>query len=466
MAPAHLRLARGRAPVNDVDMFLGVDIGTQGVRAVLVTADGEVRARAERALPVPPPGPEQEQSPAGWWDAFVDVVHGLGAARRNVAAMAVSCTSGSVCALDVRGDPVGSGLLYADARALPVDGADPSWAIGKIAWLVAERPDLMARVVLFTSPGGFVTGRLLGAHAPIDVTQALKFGHDPSAGWGSALPVSVDRVPPVVPTGAAIGTIDPAVADHLGLPTSTTVVAGATDGIAGQVACRPSPDRWATAIGSTIVWKAMSAERIDGAGVYSHVGPDGWWFPGAAAHAGARVLSSWATPKELDTLGRSVSVTPDVAPTYPLVGRGERFPFADPDFVPWDEPGASPSERYAAEVLGIALVERWGCDVLVARGCARPRAIASTGGVVSSSSFTQLRCEVLQVPVEVPMEPSSAFGAAVLAAAPALGGLLSAADAMVRIEQRFEPETRHADRWDDVFGRFQLACDRRRRDVA
>jgi len=181
MAPAHLRLARGRAPVNDVDMFLGVDIGTQGVRAVLVTADGELRARAERALPVPPPGPEQEQSPAGWWDAFVDVVHGLGAARRNVAAMAVSCTSGSVCALDVRGDPVGSGLLYADARALPVDGADPSWAIGKIAWLVAERPDLMARVVLFTSPGGFVTGRLLGAHAPIDVTQALKFGHDPSA---------------------------------------------------------------------------------------------------------------------------------------------------------------------------------------------------------------------------------------------------------------------------------------------
>ena len=98
--------------------FLGVDVGTQGARALLVTASGEVIARGSAALAVPPPGPVQEQAPDAWWDAVVAAIGDLGAERGSASAIAISCTSGSVCAVDAAGRAVGPGLLYADTRAV------------------------------------------------------------------------------------------------------------------------------------------------------------------------------------------------------------------------------------------------------------------------------------------------------------------------------------------------------------
>ena len=450
--------------MNDAPLHVGVDIGTQGARAVAVRADGTVDARAAHPLDVPAPGPAQEQSPDAWWDALVAVVRGLGDARRRVVSLALSCTSGTVCCLDADGRSVGPGLLYADRRSADRADVDPSWASSKIAWLTAERPQIADRTVWFTSPGGFLATRLVGGDAPIDVTQALKFGFDPERWeWGPAA-VETARLPKVVETGASIAPIEGRVAAELGLPDGVVAAAGATDGVAGQFACRPSPSRWAVAIGSTIVWKAMSARRIDAAdsGVYSHRGPDGWWLPGAASNSGARALSSWATTEELVEFDRSVVITPSTRAVLPLVGRGERFPFVDPAFAAPSLEGLPGRERYAAEVLGIAFVERWGCEVLVRHGCERPTAIATTGGAVASSSWSRLRADVLQVPLEVPAEASSAFGAAVIAAAPLLGGVLAAGDAMVRVVERFEPDPTTADAWDGAFERFQQQCEAQR----
>lgn len=442
-------------------LYLGVDIGTQGARAVLATSDGEIIARGDHPLDVPDAGPVQEQQPSRWWQAMVMAIQALGPARERVVSIAVSCTSGSVCVVDGRGEAVGPGLLYADRRAITSVGNDASWASAKIAWILAERPEIADRAARYTSPGGYVASRLLGRVAAIDVTQALKFGFDPELHeWGS-VSVETGLLPPVVATGTALGTIGPDAMVDTGLPEGVVVVAGATDGVAGQFACRPAPDRWAVAIGSTIVWKAMSPARIDASdqGIYSHRGPDGWWLPGAASNAGARVLSTWANPAELGLFGDSVVVTPDKPATYPSIATGERFPFVDPQFLATPTPASiSPADRYAAEVLGIAFVERWGCEVLERHGCPAPRVIATTGGVVASSSMNQLRADVLQIPIDVPAEASSAFGAAVIAAAPAVGGVLAAAEAMVRFDRRFEPDPTHAVRWTESFERFQSDC--------
>lgn len=436
-------------------LYLGIDIGTQGARALAVTVDGTVRARGECALPVPAPGPIQEQRPEEWWQALIGAVRALGDARDDIVSMAVSCTSGSVCAIDAAGEAVGPGLLYADRRAVVTEGADASWAVAKIAWLVGEGESLVPDARSFTSPGGYVASQLMGASAPIDVTQALKFGFDPAHHrWGS-LPVDADRLPEVVDTGRPIGTIDRAAAAATGLPLGVAVVSGLTDGVAGHLACAPTPQRWAVAIGSTIVWKAMSDHRIDvpGAGIYSHRGPLGWWFPGAASNAGARVLSTWADPARVADLADRLAVTPAIDAVYPSVVPGERFPFVDPDFQPVPFDGRSETDRFAAEVLGLAFVERWGCEELVGHGCETPTSIATTGGVVASESVTRLRAEVLQLPIEVPAEPSSAFGAAIVAAAPTRGGVLDAARAMVDISRRIEPSA--DDRWTTAYRRFR-----------
>lgn len=449
-------------------LHLGIDIGTQGVRVVLATSGGEVVGQGAHALAVPGSGPVQEQDPQDWWEGVVAAVQGLGDQRAGVTSLSISCTSGSVCAVDARGVAVGPGLLYADRRGISTEGTDASWAAAKLGWLADERPDVVARAAQFTSPGGYVATRLIGCSAPIDVTQALKFGYDPEReDWGDLAVLSAS-LPAVVATGQPLGRLAPAAAEATGLPESVVVMAGATDGVAGQLACRPSPTRWAIAIGSTIVWKAVSATRIDALdqGVYSHRGPDGWWLPGAASNAGARVLSTWAAPADLERLDGTVEVTASTPAAYPSPIRGERFPFVDPDFVPWPASESAGPARYAAEVLGVAFVERWGCEALVERGCDAPTAIATTGGAVASSTWTQLRADVMQVPIEVPAEASSAFGAAVIAAGEAHGGVLAASDAMVRIARRVEPDRRAAERWTSPYRRFQERCIAHREGVA
>jgi len=441
-------------------LHLGIDVGTQGVRALLVDEAGAVVARSARPLIVPAPGPEQEQAPSDWWDALCAAVVGLGSARAGVGSLAISCTSGSVCEVDALGRALGPGLLYADRRAVTAPGRDASWAVAKIAWLERERPSGAAGPTGFTSPGGFLASALLGRPAGIDVTQALKFGFDPAAGEWRDPPVDPGRLPQVVETGAVLGPVGRSVAADLGLPASAVVVAGATDGVAAQLACRPAPDRWAVSIGSTIVWKAVATERIDapGLGVYSHRGPGDWWFPGAASSAGARVLASWATPEELTALDRTVTVTPESEVAYPGDGVGERFPFVDPAFRPWAPPAPDGPVRYAAEVLGVALVERWGIEVLVGAGCAAPGVIVTTGGATAAAGWMRLRAEVLGVPVEVPAEPSAAYGAAVIAASPHHGGTIAASAAMVRTADRIDPGPGRGAEWLDVSERFRARC--------
>lgn len=441
-------------------LHLGIDIGTQGARAVLANARGEVVARGSSPLPVPPPGPVQEQAPDDWWAALVAAVAETGDPRARVATLAVSCTSGSVCAVGPDGAAVGPGLLYADRRCLPADPDGPSWATAKLRWLAEEQPEVVAAPARVTSPGGFVCSRLLGRPAPIDVTQALKFGWDPELDAWTTLAVPSTTMPDVVLTGQPLGPLDPAAARATGLPEGVVVVAGATDGVAGQLACRPSPTRWVTTIGSTIVWKAVSATRIDAAerGIYSHRGPDGLWLPGAASNAGARVLSTWATDDELAHLDGAAEVTPSTPASYPMTGRGERFPFVDPTFSPWTPPAPAGPARYASEILGAAFVERWGCEALVEQGCEPPLEVVTTGGASAARRWGQLRADVLQLPIEVPAEASSAFGAAVIAAAPTHGGVLAAGEAMVRVARRVDPDRRDPDRWSDAYRRFRQRC--------
>ncbi|MCD9622411.1 FGGY-family carbohydrate kinase [Rhabdothermincola salaria] len=448
-------------------LYLGIDVGTQGVRTVAVDVAGRVLARGHHPLePVPGAGP-QEQDPETWWHAVVQALEALGGARRRVRALAVACTSGTVCVLDGDGAPVRPALLYSDPRAVPTPGADASWAVSKLAWLAAETPAVLEVAREITSPGGYLAGRFLGRSAPIDQTQALKFGFEPESWTWGLMPVAADLLPDVVPTGSSLGSIDPAVATATGLDPDVEIVVGLTDGVAGQLACGAGPGRWVTVIGSTMVWKTVAEHPVTAMdhGVYSHRGPGSWWLPGAAANAGARILSTWATPEQLDDLAASVRITPSTPAAYPSVVVGERFPFADPCFEPFGVEAATPDDRYAAEVLGAAFVERWGCEQLVADGCAPPSAIAAAGGAVRSEVWTQLRADVLQLPLDLPVEPSSAFGAAIVAAGSAHGGVVGAVGEMVRHRARVDPDPRWADAWTVAYERFRERCHERRRSL-
>ena len=210
-----------------------------------------------------------------------------------------------------------------------------------------------------------ITRRLTGHAVPSDASHALKTGYDPRTRVLArrAAPALAGLLPDVVAPGTRLGVVCAGAAEHTGLPAGTPVIAGMTDGCAAQIAAGAlEPGDWSSVLGTTLVLKGCSPQRIDdrAGGVYSHRSPDGGWLPGGASSSGAGVLPAAFPGRDLDELGRrAVAHERTGVLAYPLVSRGERFPFVAPDAeafmlgAPADD-----GEHVAALLQGLALVER------------------------------------------------------------------------------------------------------------
>ena len=107
-------------------LFLGIDAGTQGVRAAVVSPQGETAAESAYAYPVlnlaaPSQGPNcYEQSPRDWWKALCQVVRDCVKKLprpEEIAAVSLCGTSGTILPLDREGNPLGNAILYNDLRS-------------------------------------------------------------------------------------------------------------------------------------------------------------------------------------------------------------------------------------------------------------------------------------------------------------------------------------------------------------
>ncbi|MFW5417154.1 carbohydrate kinase [Nocardiopsis sp. CNT-189] len=448
-------------------LWVGIDIGTQGVKAVAAAPDGGVAGRGSAPLRSSRGDGRHEQDPEEWWAAAGRAAREAMAEAsgpRRVGAVAVCATSGTALVADRRLNPVGPALMYDDARAAgaapalaaAVDDAtwervgsrpQPHWAFARIAHLVrtALRP---GRGDLVLHQSDFLAGRLNGGPVAADTSHALKSGADPlAAAWpdqvAAALGAPPGTLPELVAPGTPIGAVCAAAAEHTGIPEGTPIVAGMTDGCAAQLAAGAlEPGRWNSVLGTTLVLKGAAEHRIGDpeAGVYSHRSPDGRWWPGGASSSGAGVLTSAFPGADLAAMDAAADLErPASAVVYPLPGRGERFPFTAPEAAgftlgaPRDE-----ADRYAATLQGVAFLERLCLERLAELGAEVRGALRVTGGAVASPAWTRLRADVLGRPLEVPENAEPAFGMAVLAAASDTP-LSEAVARMVRVRSRVEP---------------------------
>jgi D-ribulokinase len=458
-------------PGEDGRLWLGVDLGTQGVRAVLVDGTGTVLGTGSVPLRHDVrDGDRHEQDPAEWWSATCAATRAALAGRggRPLGGVSIDSTSGTLVVQDADGEPAGPALMYDDRRAAAEAtraqnvGAglwaglgyrmQASWALPKVVWLV-ERNAVPAGHRL-AHQADHVGARLAGHPVATDWSHALKTGYDLLGGaWPAtvlaALGVDPALLPPVVPPGERVAVVAPAAAEAAGIPAGTPVVAGMTDGCAAQVASAAlAPGQWCSALGTTLVLKGSTAEllRDPSGAVYCHRNPDGGWLPGGASSTGAGVLARDLAGEDLDVLtGRARTRGVPGGATYPLAGRGERFPFLADDAEGFDlgaPPDADAATRLQRVAHGVAYVERLAFDVLAGLG-AEVTSLVATGGASRNDWWTQLRADVLQLPVAVPEQADSALGSAVLAAAPP-GRLAETASAMVRVRRRFDPDPARA----------------------
>lgn len=448
---------------------VGLDVGTGSARALAVAADGAVVGRGAHPLRSRRDGERHEQDPASWWDAVAGACRAAleGIAPERIAGVATCATSGTILLVDRDGSPCSAALMYDDARAveqarrldLPV-----SWALPKLHWLL-EAPDAASargRGRRLAHQPDVIVRRLAGRAVPADASHALKSGYDVERGeWPAQLRDELgELLPEVVAPGTRLGEVCAAAAVQTALPVGTPILAGMTDGCAAQIAAgalRPGDRN--SVLGTTLVLKGCSRERIHSAvhGIYSHRAPDGGWLPGGASSSGAGVLTATFPGRDLAALGEQAAAHERTRVlAYPLMSRGERFPFAAPDAEAFTIGSpAGDGELAAALMQGVALVERLCLHELDRLGAPSGGELSLTGGATANRRWCQLRADALGRPARLPEQTESAFGMAILATAAIAGEPVGdAARRMSRTRCMFEPRTTMRAHLDEQYERL------------
>jgi len=180
-------------------VFLGLDIGTSAVKAILVAPSGDVEAAATTALTLSTPRPGwAEQDPDAWWDATTRSIREVLAGKPNatISSVGISGQMHSSVFLDRAGAVVRPALLWCDGRTTDEcaeitrqaggeetlrdwvrNPALEGFTLPKVLWLRTHEPKAYARVATVLLAKDFIRYRLTGTLAtePSDASGTLMF---------------------------------------------------------------------------------------------------------------------------------------------------------------------------------------------------------------------------------------------------------------------------------------------------
>ncbi len=431
-----MRARHGTSPLNRPamhDLALGIDVGTSGVRAAAIDAEGRraAFAAAPMSAPLDTDG-SVTQDPAVWWDATRCALESL--ARqidlKRIAAIAVDGTSGTVLAVDANGRPVAPAQMYnSRARAEIVRKiaavAPPETAARGATSALARAIDLQSEpgVVRLIHQADWISGQFSQRFDFTDENNALKVGYDPIArrwpDWIVEAGMRPDRVPAVVPPGTAMGTIARGRAAALGLAPDVVIVAGTTDGCAAFLATgAESCGEAVTSLGSTLVLKLLTDRPLFASnfGIYSHRIGTAWLAGGASNSGGAAITRHFSLDRIRELSEKMTAGVPTGLDYYPLEGRGERFPRDDPEMESRIRPRPADDIRFLQALIeGVTRVEKLGYHRLMEIGGSVVTSIRTVGGGANNAAWRTIRERMLGVPLVEPSDDTAAVGVARLA---------------------------------------------------
>ncbi len=444
--------------------LLGLDVGTLGVKGVVVTAAGQVLATARRDHGVshPAPGWAEQGADDQWWGDGQGVIRDLLAAPgvdpAAIAAIGVSGLVPCLCLVDAAGHPLRPAILYSDNRALAqlavinttlglaltAQAITPKWR-----WLAEHEPDLLHAAQSILSSHNYVVYRLTGVHS-IDYDTASTIGGVFAVGqkaWDAqacaAMGLDARLLPALHAVTDVIGGVTDIAAEATGLRAGTPVIAGTGDTFPTLVGCG-AVDAGAAMISlGTTGLLTLTTHRLETAAVGPHfvaaseddarsteeAGAVLWaanvlacgqvlaWFreelgPGVRLPSGP----SSASLPDFPTLDRAAAAIPPgsrglIALPH-LMGR--RTPTPDPlargAFV-----GLTPS--HTAADLYRSLLESTGYALRRGFDPIRPRVrrVIATAGGAASPLWRQILADILETSIEYHPAASGALGIAFLA---------------------------------------------------
>ena len=476
-------------------LFCGIDIGTSSVKVIIINEEGKIISSESQNLPKSNYFYNEEgfqcheQNPLDWWIALVTVLKKSMSnlekqklETRELSGINIVGTSGTIMAIDHNNELLTNALMYNDGRAVKEAEEinvcaeahcnklgykfSAPFALPKILWLMHNHPKITQKGK-FIHCTDYIIGKMTDVYTKSDFSNTLKTGFDlVNLEWPEfieeILKIPIDNLPDVLKPGEYIAPVTEKIQILTGIPKDTPIYAGITDSSAGLISSGAiNVGDLFTVLGTTIVSKVITENLItDPKGrIYSHRFPTGTWLLGGASNCGAGVLNEKFGRSNLSRLDSEVfKYSPTKAYIYPLAHQGERFPFSN-SYANGFEVGTfkCKEHRYSAYIEGLCYVEKWMFDVLHDLGAKFKNSIFTAGGATNSSTWMQLRANILNKEILIPEIPEAAFGGAVIVASSAYfkGDLNKACKQLVKIKTKYSPNDSIIDIYNDEYSKFK-----------
>lgn len=467
-------------------VFIGIDIGTQGIRVIAITETGTLLTSDNHHFSfITYQNLQIEQSPTLWWSCLVNSLKKVSdnlkkfISLEQIVSLSVTSTSGTVIPLDQNYQPISNAFMYSDKRSykeaefckqssmsINKDDYTPfntSFGLPKIVWFTNKFPEKADSIHLWCNPTDYIIGKLTDIWGITDYTNSLKMGYNlVKEKWPSyifdILKLPNSWFPQVVHPGKVLGYLSPKISAITGLPNKIKVVAGLTDGCASQIASGAvSLGDWNTTIGTTMVVKGVTYRPIEDpyGRIYNHKHPSGYWMPGGASNTGADWISKDFSNENLHYLNEvAKKLIPTSWISYPLQQKGERFPFIYNNAQGFDPHNVSKEELYTARIEGIAYLERLSYEI-IEKFSVDVKTIYTAGGGSNSDVWLAVRSNVLQKPIYKMKYVEAAIGAAIVAASQTYyKNIEQAAKQMLKLEKYIEPSYYMMEKYEENYQRF------------
>ena len=481
---------------------IGIDLGSQSLKGLLLGPDGRLVGEASRPYDMDCPHPAwAQEDPADWWTALRDVIGELVATARlgpaDVTAMALSSQVDGVVPVDDTGRVLHPAIIWLDRR-----GEDQAVALGrrisaqdlfersglnldsshvapKILWLRDHEPEAYARTAVFHLPGSWAVARLTGA-AVVDHSNASSTllydvrRRDWSDELLAATGLERVRLPVVAGAPDVAGRLTAAAAAELGLTEACLVAVGSGDEHAaclgaGVLRAGPICDIAGTAEPVAVASDEPIFDRTGLVETHAHADPRSWLIenPGFVSGGSVRWFNDVVGRTTFDELCR-------LAGDVPAGSEGAIF-------VPALSGAMTPrwNGRARAVFHGLSMVHGLGhLARAVFEGCTfglrdivdrfaelglGEGEIRVVGGGSRSDLLLQMKADVTGKTVRRVVHPeATALGATMLAAVVAgtFDSLDDAAATLVRLEDRsYEPDPATGAAYEDAYRTYRALYD-------
>lgn len=432
-------------------MYIGIDLGTSGVKSIAMTEQGEILASCTIPLVVSRPKPLwSEQDPSAWWEATCESINGLKASVNlsDVIAIGLSGQMHGATLLDANGDVLRPAILWNDGRceaeckeleaAVP-NSRDitgnimmPGFTAPKLKWVANHEPEVFAKVDKVLLPKDYLRFKMTGDYASDMSDSAGTCWLDvEKRTWSEdlleATGLSVSHMPELFEGSAVTGILSPEIANAWEMP-QVAVVAGGGDNAAGAVGVGiTQPGKAMLSLGTSGVYFAVSDGFVSNPELalhsFCHALPQAWHTMSVILSA-ASCLSWVAELTGFENVGEMISEVAEKADESSQVVflpylSGERTPHNNPNAkgVFFGMTHSTTKLELAQAVLeGVGFAFADGFDALhVTKNI--PDEVSLIGGGARSEYWRQMLADIVEMPLVYRQggEVGPALGAARLA---------------------------------------------------